>query len=986
MKKRLICLALGLLMLLSTVLASCSQKGSGSSIVDSASELSETLTMWVVSEKPVGDEDAALVSDAINAITKSKLRTQIVMKFLTRDVYEAELEKTILAYEAAKKSEVKEEETTSDEESTTARVEETMTNEWGLTVTKFPTPLENQVDIIYINGETMFSEYVEKGWLAELDTELGSSSKKLKEYVSPTLLSAVKTNNKTYAIPNNNVIGEYTYMLLDKNLVDKMAWQGYLQQGQIDGFYNDLIYDFLESVQRFYGDEYTPIDSDYEYCLDLLAHYWSVSPEDYSALDEFSVFGSLYTDIEDLTRGSVILGFDSLFSDKQFASDFLKLNFFDLNNYFKTEGDTKPAALKFVTGDASTLKKNNAVILQPGDSYTNYADKDYYAVVVKYPTASTDDIFGNMFGVCSYTKSLSRSMQVITYLNTNADLRNLLQYGVEGTHYWTVVNDEGEVTGITRKGNDAYLMDIGATGNAFIAYPEENMSADIWTNGKEQNRGSLVSPLLGFDIKNFAESATATTVTEKLNTEKGYNLSYTTGYSVDVLSQDPVIANWLSGCTEKDVHVLMTSQTSGLYTTYNIYVYNNSVSKNVSFDVEVFQDFAITTNKKGQEVKTQTDLDFVLEYNNSTLLSSTGKSGYELSLVRIYTKKNNSFDILTGKATKNESGEVVGTENCKDVRLTQLKDLITFDFYDTDQYKIQVDNILLTNVLDNDVIMNWVTGTDTRNGQLNIQNPYKENKEKKVMLAYKEVGETTTRYTYVFFRYGMSYPTELTIQPTGVKNKLMLNFLFSRDTGENALKIDAEDPNYMLYYITVEADNSVAVEFSYFMNITTDTPETESAPKVTNSNVDPDYTLLGNLNTELVKYMNKLNSDLTAIIEQCKADIRNGTSTFADFEQLVADLQLLLSTSGNYASFSSDLKGKYLMAYAKDENGVLAGSGAFSKLHQNLLSYTAYEITGDPVKWSTVSGGTTPEDMVQYDSPYGIYYQWLQKYGYLPTK
>lgn len=981
MKKRLICLALGLLMLLGTVLASCSNENNSTAagnISDSASELSETLTMWVVSEKPVGDEDAALVSDAINAITKSKLRTQVVMKFLTRDVYEAELEKTILAYEAAKKSEVKEEETSAEEESTTARVEETMTNEWGLTVTKFPTPLENQVDIIYINGETMFSEYVEKGWLAELDTELGSSSKKLKEYVSPTLLSAVKTNNKTYAIPNNNVIGEYTYMLLDKDLVDKMAWQGYLQQGQIDGFYSDLVYDFLDSVQRFYGDEYTPIDSDYDYCLDLLAHYWSVSPEDYSALEEFSVFGSLYTNAEDLTRGSVILGFDSLFSDAQFASDFLKLNYFDLNNYFKTEGDTKPAALKFVTGDASTLKKNNAVILQPGDSYTNYADKDYYAVVVKYPTASTEDIYGNMFGVCSYTKSLSRSMQVITYLNTNADLRNLLQYGVEGTHYWTVVNDEGEVTGITRKGNEAYLMDIGATGNAFIAYPEENMSSDIWTNGKEQNRGSLVSPLLGFDIKNFAESAVDNTTSEKLDSEKGYNLSYTTGYSVDVLSQDAVLANWLNGCTEKDVHVLMTSETSGLYTTYNIYVYNNNLSNNVSFDVEVFQDFAITTNKKGQEVKTQTDLDFILKYKKTTLLSTTGsKNGYELSLVRIYTKKNNNFEIKTGELAK--------LEECKDVRLTQLKELITFDFYNTDQYKINVDNILMTNILDNDVIYNWVTGTDTRNGQLNIQNPYKENKEKKAMLAYKEVGETTTRYTYVFFRYGMSYPTELTIQPTGVKNKLMLNFLFTRDTSENALKIDAEDPNYMLYYITIEADNNVAVELSYFMNITTN-PESETAPKITNASAAPDYSLVGNLNTELVKYMYKLNSDVNDIIAQCKADIRNGISTYADFEQLVADLQVLLSTSGNYAVTSGDFKGKYLLAYAKNADGVLAGTGAFSTLHKNLLAYTTYEITGEPDKWSTISGGNTPEDMVQYDSPYGIYYQWLEKYGYLPTK
>jgi phosphoribosylcarboxyaminoimidazole (NCAIR) mutase len=362
------------------------------------------------------------------------------------------------------------------------------------------------------------------------------------------------------------------------------------------------------------------------------------------------------------------------------------------------------------------------------------------------------------------------------------------------------------------------------------------------------------------------------------------------------------------------------------------------------------------------------------------LLSTTGKdNGYELSLVRIFTKKNNKFEIKTGELAKREE--------LKDVRITELKELITFDFYNTDQYKIKADSILLTNVLDNAVIMDWVTGEDTRNGQLNIQNPYKQNKENKAMLVHKEVGAEKTLYTYVFFRYGMSIPTALDIQPTGAKDKLMLNFLFTRDTSETALKIDPEDPNYMLYYITVEADNSVDIEISYFMNVTSAKPETEAAiKKPYESPVSPNYTLLGNLNTELVKYMNKLNSDLVAIINQCKEDIRTGTSTFADFEQLVVDLQLLLSTGDNYALTASALKGKYMQAYARDPESVLAGAGAFAKLHQNIMSYTAFKITGDPIKWSTISGGNTPETIVQYDSPYGIYYKWLEKYGYLPTK
>ena len=59
-------------------------------------------------------------------------------------------------------------------------------------------------------------------------------------------------------------------------------------------------------------------------------------------------------------------------------------------------------------------------------------------------------------------------------LNTNSELRNLLQYGVEGVHYEL---DEDER--VDRFNND-YIMDINTTGNIFVAYPEENVTDEEW--------------------------------------------------------------------------------------------------------------------------------------------------------------------------------------------------------------------------------------------------------------------------------------------------------------------------------------------------------------------------------------------------------------------------------------------------------------------------------------------------------------------------
>ena len=113
-----------------------------------------------------------------------------------------------------------------------------------------------------------------------------------------------------------------------------------------------------------------------------------------------------------------------------------------------------------------------------------------------------------MFGVCAYTVDLSRSMQILTYLTTNVDFRNLIQYGEEDVDYKKIEN--GNVVTVERL-QETYMMDVFKTGNAFIAYPDpaKDLSADVWEIGKKQNRDALIEPLLNFD---FAAAAKATGV------------------------------------------------------------------------------------------------------------------------------------------------------------------------------------------------------------------------------------------------------------------------------------------------------------------------------------------------------------------------------------------------------------------------------------------------------------------------------------------
>ena len=995
MKKRLICLFLCFVMLLSVALTSCSKKDEEEATEDIKTEASEaaiTLTMWVVSEEKVSDAAAAAVAEKLNAITKPKFKTELVLTYLTEDEYEDKLAATIEAYEEEKKkNEQIQTEAPDETETGTAEVtDETETNKYGQSVIKYPDLVANQVDIIYIAGENMYVDFIEKGWLAELDTELSSSSKKLKEYVSATLLSAAKYNGTTYAIPNNRVIGEYTYMLLNKDLMATYAQDAYARLDMIDGFYNEYLYTYLELVRKFESDTVIPIDASYEFCLNLLAHYWSVNTEDYSLdLNKFSLFGYHYDNMADLTRGSTILGYNSLFEDADFVEDYLQLNRFRMDDYFRTENDTRTdSAIKFVTGSYADLAQ--------------YED-EYYSVIVEYPTATEEDIYGNMFGVCSYTRNVKRSMDIITYLNTNAAFRNLLQYGVEGVHYKLVSDEEGVVTGVERLNND-YMMNLYATGNMFIAYPDTaaGMTNEVWESGKVQNRSSLVDPLLGFDFAGFSATTTPEGEVVKIS-DVGYNLSYTTGYSKDVMTQDEEIAAWIAECdaTGNGVYVLETKKIEGQNLTVNYYIYNTMGGS--GFSVEEIREVQTSVDEKtGKVIETQTNLDFVLTYG------AAGGSGYELSMMSIYTKKNNAYELLC---------KVDGADTAISVKT--MDELLTVDLLNTQEYTIELfDSVTRASFVKNTMLYNWISTIDA-----NHRNPNntQRNKTANYLMTYETTNaEGKKEYTYVFYRCMQKYESVMNVLPTGDSGKLMLTFDITHD---EEYQTDTALSKYSLCYIRVTVnDNSLVPTYQLLVN-----GEKQSIPEanITKATEDPDFTLLGNLDTELVKFMQNLNNELIGYLEEkfalysqeyhdaiaaytgntAEENAARRVALDAAMEKLAAVVQeigYLLTTEETEPTYSAstlpnlygtDLIKKYLVDDNTTENDDEKAAQKLTLLHRyvlNAVSATPLKITIIQLPENTRIDAyydgdeSTGESYVYYDSLYGIYYAWMTKYGYLP--
>ena len=509
MKKRLLCLALCVLMIagacIFTGCSSSAEDDTADNIAKENSRSTKTLNMYLMTEDKTDPEAAAAVEEAINKITKSKFKTKINITFLTESEYYSKLEATFTAKaEEAEQAEaaakalkkyVKEHkaeygnegakekfyeeypeylkyaETTTDPTAETTPEETVYNKDTGLLELKYPESDPNVVDIFYLSGYDRYLEYIENEWVARVDDELTSGSKKLKDYISNVFMDAMKIDGATYAVPNNRTIGSYTYMLVNKELLAKY----YYDISSITTL-NDCS-EFLSDIARFEPDV-VPIDG----APDLYnVLYWDIDPETLEiSTDTFNIIGTTYS--ANASLGTQVQ-FTSLFASKKTYRDQLLSNMkYQELGYFRSDVavDAK-CAIKIVEGGAELEKQYG---------------EDYHMVVLETPRANSDILYGSMMAVGGYSNDVTRAMEIITYINTNAELRNLIQYGIENVNY--TLTEEGQVE---YTGTNSYWMDINKTGNSFIAYTLAGTDPELWKYGMKQNSDATVDLILGFSLK-----------------------------------------------------------------------------------------------------------------------------------------------------------------------------------------------------------------------------------------------------------------------------------------------------------------------------------------------------------------------------------------------------------------------------------------------------------------------------------------------------
>ena len=242
---------------------------------------------------------------------------------------------------------------------------------------------KNSANIVLVNSYELMTKLVNSKKLADLTTFLEDNNFKqyhsLNGSIHKPLLAGSKIGNKFYSIPNNHLIGEYRYLVINKEMA--------------------------RDILKF-------------------------SPEKLTS----------YKTLEDAA---------------------------ELIEKIEEYGQNPDDYVYYVNGNYELLAE--------------YEAAGNYCNVSVYPTVDENEAFSSAFAVVGRgNKYVERSMQIIYAINTDAYLRNLLQYGVEGTNY---VVENGDIKRVST-GENVYYMNIEYTGDVFLA---EYCSEIGWDKVSEDN-------------------------------------------------------------------------------------------------------------------------------------------------------------------------------------------------------------------------------------------------------------------------------------------------------------------------------------------------------------------------------------------------------------------------------------------------------------------------------------------------------------------
>ena len=542
------------LMTLLVVFSACS--GGLVSTITASDAKAQTIVIAAIKDEATTDEAILRVQDALNEITETKFNTHVILRFFTADEYVSKIlsltqkmEAKQLEYEANGDTRLNGstvEDTRYDllDNKSDYTVEEngdlTYKDEFGRTVTVYPPVSDDQIDILFVDSLATYYELIDKKYIISLGSDFVAHPE-LKKYINNSFFDQLMTigdlheeggvdKGVLYAIPNNYIARDYDYILVNKKLYDYYQYDIKCDLTVTDKNNNagcDDLADFLYFMNDVLANNDTVPD---DLKVDrVLYNYTGLQFESfYGCGDGTDTCVNLPSSAVSFSNGGLRYMTSTLFS----RSLFKKVESFLYDLRTKTgkapyEGECFYRSTTDETGyavPAVNMEDNAetfALAMVSGDAnVSDYYNKDDYYVVKTAAPVLDNKMFESMFAVSTFSSTAvddsgisitmkvrdydmqtnPRCMELIALLETNAEVVDLLTYGVQNINYDVYDNDPV----LHNTGKGGYIPVIGKVGNTFLCSANDKMNvkeayyaADGWNAAKMQNRYMLVSPFCG---------------------------------------------------------------------------------------------------------------------------------------------------------------------------------------------------------------------------------------------------------------------------------------------------------------------------------------------------------------------------------------------------------------------------------------------------------------------------------------------------------
>ncbi|MDQ0063036.1 ABC transporter substrate-binding protein [Paenibacillus harenae] len=322
-------------------------------------------------------------------------------------------------------------------------------------------------------------------WL-RLDGYLTSLGKDMYDAIDPTFWQGLQMNDGgIYGVPTNKELAVRDHWMYPASIVNK---------------YNIDIakYNTLESLEPLFRmiqqneQTYIPME------LDRDSHNF------------FALYGYEY-----IVNHKVPLMVKSLDPDAKVVNIFetkeARQVLDTLRRYYKEGFINKDAALREPGG----LKRGDKVFWKSSGggplSETTWSKDRGYKVVSNPVTPSvvtTESVRGGIMAVNANTKHPIESIKFLNLLNTDPEIRNLFNYGIEGVHY--TLNEQGQAIPIPGKDSHGNPIPDAPASYAGVQYTQGNWfilrtmggdnpePLDKWELFREYNAQAIKSAVLGF--------------------------------------------------------------------------------------------------------------------------------------------------------------------------------------------------------------------------------------------------------------------------------------------------------------------------------------------------------------------------------------------------------------------------------------------------------------------------------------------------------